>query len=42
MKPNGIDEDGNVIYTYDKEKTFEPIGNGCNGCTACGFYDVIE
>lgn len=42
MKPNGIDEDGNIIYVYDQSKTYQKCGHGCNECTSCGFYDVVE
>ena len=42
MRPNGFDENGDVIYIYDETKTFMPMGNGCNSCTKHGFKDVLE
>lgn len=41
MKPNGLDEDGNIVYVYDQSKTFMPSGSECTGCTQHGFFDVI-
>lgn len=42
MKPDGIDESGNIIYKYDTTKTFEAQGNGCLNCTKNGFYDTCD
>lgn len=42
MKPNGLDQNGDIIYIYDESKTFMPGYSGCVGCTQHGFKDVIE
>lgn len=42
MKPNGFDENGDVVYIYDESKTFMQGYTGCTGCTKDGFYDVLE
>lgn len=41
LKPEKLDESGNIVYTFDESKTFEKCGGGCNGCTKNGFFDVI-
>lgn len=40
--PNGYDDNGDVIYTYDETKTFMQGFTGCEGCTQHGFLDVLE
>lgn len=35
LKPNGLDEDGNIIYKYNQEVTFEP-------CQHKGRHEVLE
>lgn len=42
MRPNGFDENGDVIYIYDESRTFVTIGTGCSGCTKDGFLDILE
>lgn len=42
MRPNGLDENGDVIYVYDERKTFISGYTGCNGCTEHGFLDTLE
>lgn len=42
MKPDGIDENGDVIYVFDETKTFIEKGSGCNGCSKDGFFDILE
>ena len=42
MAPNGFDDNGDVIYTYDPTKTFMTGFTGCTGCTEHGFFDVLE
>lgn len=42
MRPNGLDENGDVIYIYDESKTFMPSFSGCSGVTKDGFADVVE
>ncbi len=41
MKPNGFDENGDVIYIYDQTKTFADGYMGCSGCTKHGFLDTL-
>lgn len=42
MKPNGFDENGDVVYIYDDTKTFIEGYTGTAGETSHGFKDVIE
>lgn len=42
MRPNGFDENGDVIYVYDESRTFIGMGNGTGELTKDGFLDVIE
>ena len=42
MRPNGFDENGDVIYIYDETKTFMSGYSGCSGVTKHGFQDIIE
>ena len=42
MRPDGYDENNDVIYRYDETKTFMGKGAGCERCTSNGFLDVIE
>lgn len=42
MRPNGFDENGDIVYVYDESKTFMRGFTGCNGCTEHGFLDTID
>lgn len=41
MRPNGFDENGDVIYIWDDTKTFIDSYMGCSGCTQHGFLDTL-
>lgn len=41
MKPNGFDDQGNIVYVYDQSKTFVKPGSNFSGYTQHGFEDVI-
>ena len=42
MRPNGFDENGDIIYIYDETKTFMNGFSEFSGITKHGFYDIIE
>lgn len=42
MQPNGLDENGDIIYIYNEDKTFMPGYTGLSGQTEHGFLDVLE
>lgn len=42
MKPNGLDQNGDIIYIYDESKTFMPGYTGNVGLTKDGFLDTLE
>lgn len=37
LMPSGYDENGNIIYKYNEDITFEKCSHSCSSCCGCGY-----
>lgn len=42
LEPNGYDENGDIIYKYNENITFEKCSHSCSSCSSCGYRFIDE